>query len=184
MYKRQKLTFLDDTVLRLVEHTEVVLTKYYFDPNITQNYSLAMNFVSGTARFATGGLGLVPKENIVNPDKTRATGPLVKTANDKKIQDNHQTSPSGLANLLHLKSKELPIVLQRSASLTAILPQIITKGEKANTSAATTAVLLLKLFSSWGYFIIVSPKTSIKRIVDNVEQENISKVEDLFKLGN
>ena len=64
MYKRQ-LTFLDDTVLRLVEHTEVVLTKYYFDPNNTKNNSLAMNFVSGTARFATGGLGLVPKENIV-----------------------------------------------------------------------------------------------------------------------
>ena len=62
---RIKLTFLDDTVLRLVEHTEVVLTKYYFDPDNTKNNSLGMKFVSGTARFATGGLGLVPKENIV-----------------------------------------------------------------------------------------------------------------------
>ena len=62
---RIKLTFLDDTVLRLVEHTEVVLTKYYFDPNNTKNNSLGMKFVSGTARFATGGMGLVPKENIV-----------------------------------------------------------------------------------------------------------------------
>ena len=62
---RIKLTFLDDTVLRLVEHTEVVLTKYYFDPNNTKNNSLGMKFISGTARFATGGLGLVPKENIV-----------------------------------------------------------------------------------------------------------------------
>ena len=60
-------------------------------------------------------------------------------------------------------------MLQRSASLTAILPQIITKGDNANTSAVITAVLLLKLFSSWGYFIIVSPKTSIKKIVDNAE---------------
>lgn len=62
---RIKLTFLDNTVLRLVEHTEVVLTEYYFDPNNTKNNSLGMKFVSGTARFATGGLGLVPKENIV-----------------------------------------------------------------------------------------------------------------------
>ena len=62
---RIKLTFLDDTVLRLVEHTEVILTKYYFDPNNTKDNSLGMKFVSGTARFATGGLGLVPKENIV-----------------------------------------------------------------------------------------------------------------------
>lgn len=62
---RIKLTFLDDTVLRLVEHTEVILTEYYFDPNNTKNNTLGMKFVSGTARFATGGLGLVPKENIV-----------------------------------------------------------------------------------------------------------------------
>ena len=61
---RIKLTFLDDTVLRLVEHTEVVLTKYYFDPDNKKNNSLSMKFVSGTARFATGKLGLVPKENI------------------------------------------------------------------------------------------------------------------------
>ena len=62
---RIKLTFLDDTVLRLVEHTEVVLTKYYFDPNNPSQNSMSMNFVSGTARFATGKLGLVPRENIV-----------------------------------------------------------------------------------------------------------------------
>lgn len=61
---RIKLTFLDETVLRLVEHTEVVLTKYYFDPDNKKNNSLSMKFVSGTARFATGKLGLVPKENI------------------------------------------------------------------------------------------------------------------------
>tara|TARA_R110001592_G_scaffold284324_1_gene552667 strand:+ start:2240 stop:3382 length:1143 start_codon:yes stop_codon:yes gene_type:complete len=62
---RIKLTFLDDTVLRLVEHTEVILTEYYFDPNNTKKNTLGMKFVSGTARFATGGLGLVPKENII-----------------------------------------------------------------------------------------------------------------------
>jgi hypothetical protein len=62
---RIKLTFLDDTVLKLVEHTEVILTEYYFDPNNTKKNTLGMKFVSGTARFATGGLGLVPKENIV-----------------------------------------------------------------------------------------------------------------------
>lgn len=71
---RIKLTFLDDTVLRLVEHTEVVLTKYYFDPDNTKNNSLAMNFVSGTARFATGGMGLVPKENIIIKTPTATIG--------------------------------------------------------------------------------------------------------------
>ena len=63
---RIKLTFLDDTVLRLVENTEVVLTTYYFDPNNPKDNSMSMKFVSGTARFATGKLGLVPRENIVH----------------------------------------------------------------------------------------------------------------------
>ena len=62
---RIKLTFLDNTILRLVENTEVVLTKYYFDPNNPKSNSMSMKFVSGTARFATGKLGLVPRENIV-----------------------------------------------------------------------------------------------------------------------
>jgi len=61
---RMKVEFVDDTVLRLVENTEVILTKYYFDPDNPKDNTLSMKFVSGTARFATGGLGLVPKENI------------------------------------------------------------------------------------------------------------------------
>ena len=51
---RLMMTFLDDTVLRLTEHTEVELTTYYYDPNQKSNSRMAMNFVSGTARFATG----------------------------------------------------------------------------------------------------------------------------------
>ena len=35
---------------------------------------MAMNFVQGTARFATGGLGLVPKENIVIETPTATIG--------------------------------------------------------------------------------------------------------------
>ncbi len=62
---RLKLTFLDDTVLRMTEHTKAVLTKYYYDPSNPKSSSMTMKFVSGTARFATGGLGLVPKENIM-----------------------------------------------------------------------------------------------------------------------
>jgi hypothetical protein len=62
---RLKLTFLDDTVLRMTEHTEAILTEYYYDPKNPKSSSMAMKFVSGTARFATGSLGLVPKENIM-----------------------------------------------------------------------------------------------------------------------
>jgi len=61
---RIKMTFLDDTILRLTEHTEVTIDEYYYDPKQKANSRMVMNFVSGTARFATGSLGLVPKQNI------------------------------------------------------------------------------------------------------------------------
>jgi len=71
---RIKMTFIDDTVLRLTEHTEVTIDEYYYDPNQKASARMAMNFVSGTARFATGRLGLVPKENIVITTPTATIG--------------------------------------------------------------------------------------------------------------
>ena len=71
---RIKMTFLDDTVLRLTEHTEVTIDEYYYDPNQKTSARMVMNFVSGTARFATGRLGLVPKENIIITTPTATIG--------------------------------------------------------------------------------------------------------------
>ena len=61
---RLLMKFLDNSVVRLTEHTEVTLTKYYYDPNKKAASNMTMKFVSGTARFSTGRLGLVPRENI------------------------------------------------------------------------------------------------------------------------
>ena len=71
---RIKMTFIDDTVLRLTEHTEVTIDEYYYDPNQKSSAKMAMNFVSGTARFATGKLGLVPRENIIITTPTATIG--------------------------------------------------------------------------------------------------------------
>ncbi len=71
---RIKMTFLDDTILRLTEHTEIIIDEYYYDPNQKESAKMVMNFVSGTARFATGRLGLVPKENIIINTPTATIG--------------------------------------------------------------------------------------------------------------
>ena len=71
---RLKMTFVDDTVLRLTEHTEVTIDEYYYDPNQKASAKMVMSFVSGTARFATGRLGLVPKENIIITTPTATIG--------------------------------------------------------------------------------------------------------------
>ena len=70
---RLKIKFIDETQISLTEHTFVEITEYVFDPDPSKS-KMAMNFVAGTARFATGGLGLVPKENIQIETPTATIG--------------------------------------------------------------------------------------------------------------
>lgn len=70
---RMKIKFLDETNLALTEHTEVVIDEYYFDPDPSKS-KMAMKFVAGTARFTTGKLGLVPRENIIITTPTATIG--------------------------------------------------------------------------------------------------------------
>ena len=70
---RLKLDFIDSSVLRLTEHTEVTLYEYYYNKN-TKDGAIGMKMVSGTARFSTGRLGLLPKENIVIETPTATVG--------------------------------------------------------------------------------------------------------------
>lgn len=70
---RLKIQFVDQTQISLTEHTLVEITEYVYDPDPSKS-KMAMNFVAGTARFATGGLGLVPRENIVIETPTATIG--------------------------------------------------------------------------------------------------------------
>ncbi len=60
---RIELKFLDDSVLKLTEHSEIVIDEFVYDPDPTKS-KLALNFASGTARFITGALGTIDKDNI------------------------------------------------------------------------------------------------------------------------
>ena len=61
---RMGIRFVDDTTIKITEHSEVIIDEFVFDPN-PDNSKLALNFVKGTARFTTGLLGSVPKKNMV-----------------------------------------------------------------------------------------------------------------------
>ena len=60
---RMAIEFLDSSILRLTEHSKVVIDNYIFDPDPNKS-QLALNMASGTARFITGALGKINKENI------------------------------------------------------------------------------------------------------------------------
>ena len=70
---RLAIEFLDSSIVRLTEHSKLVIDEYIFDPDPSKS-KMALNFVQGTARFATGGLGLVPKENIQIQTPTATIG--------------------------------------------------------------------------------------------------------------
>lgn len=60
---RMAITFLDDSKVRLTEHSKLVINEYIFDPDPSKA-KMALNFARGTARFITSELGLINKQNI------------------------------------------------------------------------------------------------------------------------
>ena len=58
-----KIEFLDKAQLDLKEHSEVLIDEIYYDPDPSLS-KMSMKFTMGTARFASGSLGLVNKANI------------------------------------------------------------------------------------------------------------------------
>ena len=61
--KRINFSFLDSSVIRLTEHSKIIIDEYIFDPNPSKS-KMALKMASGTARFITGALGKIDKENI------------------------------------------------------------------------------------------------------------------------
>ncbi len=60
---RMLIEFLDKAELSLKEHTEVYIDEVYYDPDPSKS-KMAMRMVMGTARFASGKLNMVNKNNI------------------------------------------------------------------------------------------------------------------------
>ena len=61
------IQFLDDSVVRLTEHSSLVIDEYIFDPDPSKS-KLALNMASGTARFITGST------NNIDIDQINSTG--------------------------------------------------------------------------------------------------------------
>ena len=55
---------LDDSQVRLTEHSELIIDEFIYDPDPSKS-KMALQFASGTARFITGKLATIDKENIL-----------------------------------------------------------------------------------------------------------------------
>ena len=60
---RMAIRFLDDSQVKLTEHSQLTIDEYIFDPNPSKS-KMAITFGLGTARFITGSLNKIDKNNI------------------------------------------------------------------------------------------------------------------------
>ena len=70
---RLAIEFLDDSVVKLTEHSKLVIDEYIFDPDPAKS-KMALNMASGTARFISGAFGKIDKENITINTPTATIG--------------------------------------------------------------------------------------------------------------
>jgi len=57
------ITFLDDSKVSLTEHSQLIIDEYIFDADPSKS-KMALTFGLGTARFITGNLNRIDKQNI------------------------------------------------------------------------------------------------------------------------
>ena len=57
------LRFLDDSVVRLTEHSNLIVDKYVYDSDPSKS-KMALQFASGTIRYVSGKINTIRKENI------------------------------------------------------------------------------------------------------------------------
>lgn len=60
---RIAIEFLDESQVKLTEHSSLIIDEYIYDPNPSKS-KMALKFASGTARFITGSLNKIDKKNI------------------------------------------------------------------------------------------------------------------------
>ncbi len=60
---RMAITFLGDSKVKLTEHSQLLIDEYIYDPDPSKS-KMALTFGLGTARFITGNLNRIDKQNI------------------------------------------------------------------------------------------------------------------------
>ena len=60
---RMGIRFVDDTTIKITEHSTVIIDEFVYDPN-PSNSKLAINLLKGTARFTSSLASKIPKKNM------------------------------------------------------------------------------------------------------------------------
>ena len=70
---RLAIEFLDSSIVKLTEHSKLIIDEYIFDPDPSKS-KMALNMASGTARFISGAFVKIDRENITINTPTAKIG--------------------------------------------------------------------------------------------------------------
>jgi len=164
------IKFLDDSVVKLTEWSELVIDSYIYDPDPSKS-KMALTFGLGTARFISGGLNRIDKKNITLKTPT-ANIAIRGTDFTATVDELGRSLIILLPDALGLSSGEIEVV-------TAMGTVILNKPYEATTvsvfeSAPTKPVILDITLELIDNMLIVSPPK--EEVL--VEEENISTQTD------
>jgi len=160
---RLAISFLDDSILRLTEHSKIVIDDFVFDPDPSKS-RLALNMASGTARFLTGALGRINKENISIRTPTASIA-IRGTDFTTTVDEIGRSLIILLPNKDGSASGEITV---ETAASTVVLNQpfqatMTTVAESAPTRPVVLAGLTLGFIDN---LLIISPRDEITEVVE------------------
>ena len=167
---RMAITFVDDSTVKLTEHSQLTIDEYIFDPDPSRS-KMALTFGLGTARFITGNLNRIDKQNIALKTPT-ADIAIRGTDFTATVDELGRSLIILLPDALGLSSGEIEVV-------TAMGSVILNKPYEATTvsvfeSAPSKPVILDLDLNQIDNMLIVSPPKEEALLESEVVAQNAS----------
>jgi len=167
-----KIQFLDKAQLDIKEHSEVLIDEIYYDPDPSLS-KMSMKFTMGTARFASGSLGLINKANIDIQTPTATIGirgtDFTTTIDELgrsliMLLPDANGNPSGEITV----TNEAGVITLNQAYQATMVQSLNTMPTKPVTIGGITPSMIDNMF-------IVNPPTEVKQAIQEQVDNDLNK---------
>jgi len=175
---RMAITFLDDSTVKLTEHSQLLIDEYIYDPDPSKA-KMALTFGLGTERFITGSFNKIDKQNITLKTPT-ANIAIRGTDFTATVDELGRSLIILLPDALGLSSGEIEVV-------TAMGTVLLNKPYEATTvsvfeSAPSKPVILDLTLDIIDNMLIVTPPQEEKNIQEETTTAQTDSVLDFNDL--
>ena len=174
-----KIQFLDNAQLDIKEHSEVLIDEIYYDPDPSLS-RMSMKFTMGTARFASGSLGLVNKANIDIQTPTATIGirgtDFTTTIDELgrsliMLLPDVNGDPSGEITV----TNEAGVITLNQAYQATMVSSLNTMPTKPVTIGGITPSMIENMF-------IVNPPREVKQAIQDQVQDDLNKDQGILDI--